>query len=139
MLTNGFSGWTLCLKVWILFMSAVVDKGERFIIRVPPIDGVEKICVWGDKCLCRNDLNNCDIRSGLMLLTIGIMGISGYTSCVLGLVSRVFEYTLLAPSFEDSTSMLNLNKTRKNAIVENLDYQIPVTQLSRDMQVAKRD
>jgi len=30
-------------------------------------------------------------------------------------------------------------KTRKNAIVEYLDYQIPVTQLNRDMQVAKRD
>jgi len=31
------------------------------------------------------------------------------------------------------------SKTRKNAIVEYLDYQIPVTQLNRDMQVAKRD
>jgi len=30
-------------------------------------------------------------------------------------------------------------KTRKNAIVEYLDYQIPVTQLNRDMQVAKGD
>jgi len=36
-------------------------------------------------------------------------------------------------------------KTRKNAIVEFLDYQIPVTQLSQgprgngDMQAAKRD
>jgi len=28
---------------------------------------------------------------------------------------------------------------RKNAIVEYLDYQIPVTQLNRDMQAAKRD
>jgi len=33
----------------------------------------------------------------------------------------------------------NLNKTRKNAIVEYLDYQIPVTQLNGDMQAAKRD
>jgi len=33
----------------------------------------------------------------------------------------------------------NHTKTRKNAIVEYLDYQIPVTQLNRDMQVAKRD
>jgi len=32
-----------------------------------------------------------------------------------------------------------LKKTRKNAIVEYLDYQIPVTQLNRDMQAAKRD
>jgi len=31
------------------------------------------------------------------------------------------------------------NKTRKNAIVEYLDYQIPVTQLYGDMQAAKRD
>jgi len=36
------------------------------------------------------------------------------------------------------------NKTRKNAIVEYLDYQIPVTQLmgpkgNGDMQTAKRD
>jgi len=30
-------------------------------------------------------------------------------------------------------------KTRKNAIVEYLDYQIPVTQLNADMQAAKRD
>jgi len=30
-------------------------------------------------------------------------------------------------------------QTRKNAIVEYLDYQIPVTQLNRGMQVAKRD
>jgi len=30
-------------------------------------------------------------------------------------------------------------KTRKNAIVEYLDYQIPVTQLNRDMQATKRD
>jgi len=30
-------------------------------------------------------------------------------------------------------------KTRKNAIVEYLDYQIPVTQLYGDMQAAKRD
>jgi len=32
-----------------------------------------------------------------------------------------------------------LEKTRKNAIVEYLDYQIPVTQLNGDMQAAKRD
>jgi len=30
-------------------------------------------------------------------------------------------------------------RTRKNAIVEYLDYQIPVTQLYGDMQAAKRD
>jgi len=30
-------------------------------------------------------------------------------------------------------------KTRKNAIVEYLDYQIPVTQLNGDMQASKRD
>jgi len=30
-------------------------------------------------------------------------------------------------------------KTRKNAIVEYLDYQIPVTQLNGGMQAAKRD
>jgi len=30
-------------------------------------------------------------------------------------------------------------KTRKNAIVEYLDYQILVTQLNGDMQAAKRD
>jgi len=30
-------------------------------------------------------------------------------------------------------------KTRENAIVEYLDYQIPVTQLNGDMQAAKRD
>jgi len=30
-------------------------------------------------------------------------------------------------------------KTRKIAIVEYLDYQIPVTQLNGDMQAAKRD
>jgi len=30
-------------------------------------------------------------------------------------------------------------KTRKNAIVEYLDYQIPVTQLYGDMQAARRD
>jgi len=30
-------------------------------------------------------------------------------------------------------------KTRKNAIVEYLDYQIPVTQLNGDMQAARRD
>jgi len=30
-------------------------------------------------------------------------------------------------------------KTRKNAIVESLDYQIPVTQPNGDMQAAKRD
>jgi len=30
-------------------------------------------------------------------------------------------------------------KTRKNAKVEYLDYQIPVTQLNGDMQAAKRD
>jgi len=30
-------------------------------------------------------------------------------------------------------------KTRKNAIVEYLDYQKPVTQLNGDMQAAKRD
>jgi len=35
--------------------------------------------------------------------------------------------------------LIILNKTRKNAIVEYLDYQIPVSQLNRDMQVAKRD
>jgi len=29
-------------------------------------------------------------------------------------------------------------KTRENAIVEHLDYQIPVTQLNGDMQAAKR-
>jgi len=33
----------------------------------------------------------------------------------------------------------NAIKTRKNAIVEYLDYQIPVTQLNGDMQAAKRD
>jgi len=33
---------------------------------------------------------------------------------------------------------VKVNKTKKNAIVEYLDYQIPVTQLNRDMQVAKR-
>jgi len=27
MLTNGFSGWTICLNVRILFMSADVDEG----------------------------------------------------------------------------------------------------------------
>jgi len=31
------------------------------------------------------------------------------------------------------------NLTRKNAVVEYLDYQIPVTQLNGDMQAAKRD
>jgi len=30
-------------------------------------------------------------------------------------------------------------KTRENAIVEYLDYQIPVTQLNGDMHAAKRD
>jgi len=30
-------------------------------------------------------------------------------------------------------------KTKKNAIVEYLDYQIPVTQLMGDMQAAKGD
>jgi len=39
---------------------------------------------------------------------------------------------------------MGIIKTRKNAIVENLDYQIPVTQLmgakrNGDMQAAKRD
>jgi len=34
---------------------------------------------------------------------------------------------------------LESHKTRKNAIVEYLDYQIPVTQLNGDMQAAKRD
>jgi len=34
---------------------------------------------------------------------------------------------------------INHFKTRKNAIVEYLDYQIPVTQLYGDMQAAKRD
>jgi len=33
----------------------------------------------------------------------------------------------------------NAKKTRKKAIVEYLDYQIPVTQLNGDMQAAKRD
>jgi len=33
----------------------------------------------------------------------------------------------------------NRKKTRKNAIVEYLGYQIPVTQLYGDMQAAKRD
>jgi len=32
-----------------------------------------------------------------------------------------------------------VDKTRKNAIVEYLDYQIPVSQLNGDMQAAKRD
>jgi len=34
---------------------------------------------------------------------------------------------------------VSADKTRKNAIVEYLDYQIPVTQLNEDMQAAKRD
>jgi len=34
---------------------------------------------------------------------------------------------------------VSTNKTRKNAIVEYLDYQIPFTQVNRDMQAAKRD
>jgi len=37
------------------------------------------------------------------------------------------------------TLKTKINKTRKNAIVEYLDYQIPVTQLNGDMQAAKRD
>jgi len=37
------------------------------------------------------------------------------------------------------TSEVCLDKTRENAIVEYLDYQIPVTQLNGDMQAAKRD
>jgi len=36
-------------------------------------------------------------------------------------------------------SIFTSELTRKNAIVEYLDYQIPATQLNRDMQVAKRD
>jgi len=45
-------------------------------------------------------------------------------------------------SLEDLEEILN--ETRKNAIVEYLDYQIPVTQLmgpkgNGDMQAAKRD
>jgi len=44
---------------------------------------------------------------------------------------------------EDSPPEYNFHElnvlTRKNAVVEYLDYQIPVTQLNRDMQVAKRD
>jgi len=44
----------------------------------------------------------------------------------------------------DDVKQPNIRKTRKNAIVEYLDYQIPVTQLkgpkeNGDMQVAKRD
>jgi len=55
-------------------------------------------------------------------------------------------------SLSDSKDELNIRKTvalpekktRKNAIVEYLDYQIPVTQLkgpkgNGDMQAAKRD
>jgi len=45
-----------------------------------------------------------------MLLTTGIMVIQGYTGCMLGLASRVFAYTSLAPPLEDLTSLLNLNK-----------------------------
>jgi len=34
---------------------------------------------------------------------------------------------------------INKIKTRKNDIVEYLDYQIPVTQLNGDIRAAKRD
>jgi len=46
--------------------------------------------------------------------------------------------------FNKSKKALTQNRliqkiTRKNAIVEYLDYQIPVTQLNRYMQAAKRE
>jgi len=44
-----------------------------------------------------------------------------------------------AMSREDDPILIFNIKTRKNAIVEYLDYQIPLTQLNRDMQAAKRD
>jgi len=52
----------------------------------------------------------------LMLLTIGIMGVSGYTGCMLGLVSRVFAYTSLIYSWSGSLAVrinAEISKTLK--------------------------
>jgi len=45
----------------------------------------------------------------------------------------------LLGNVSQNRKQLYIKKTRKNAIVEYLDYQIPVTQLYGDMQAAKRD
>jgi len=42
-------------------------------------------------------------------------------------------------AFSFSATNIFNKKTRKNAIVQYLDYQIPVTHLNGDMQAAKRD
>jgi len=49
----------------------------------------------------------------------------------------LFAYSAVRRHFRPYNT--SLQKTRKNAIVEYLDYQIPVTQLNGDMQAAKRD
>jgi len=49
--------------------------------------------------------------------------------------SRLTKILLIKKKIEQRDHL----KTRKNAIVEYLDYQIPVTQLNGDMQAAKRD
>jgi len=53
-----------------------------------------------------------------------------------------FKHVFLINNIEPNNAyktMVYLRKTRENAIVEYLDYQIPVTQLNGDMQAAKRD
>jgi len=58
--------------------------------------------------------------------------------------SLVIQILFCLKEFRRPEVKLLLNKTRKNAIVEYPDYQIPVTQLkgpkgNGDMQAAKRD
>jgi len=71
-------------------------------------------------------------------------------STVTNYICTVAELTMLGLSFDtkykwqphinnQAKSLTNSIKTRKNAIVEYLDYQIPVTQLYGDVQAAKRD
>jgi len=52
--------------------------------------------------------------------------------------SRFFKDRRVA-TLPGNFMLTSLYLTGKNAIVEYLDYHIPVTQLNRDMQAAKRD
>jgi len=54
-------------------------------------------------------------------------------------ITSAFEKILKTNSSKPLTSQAGTNKTRKKAIIEYHDYQIPVTQLNGDMQEAKRD
>jgi len=77
-------------------------------------------------------------EAGLSLLPHLSILLESYTSAKVNF-ELCAEYTLFKDESEKITMNSFQSKTRKSAIVEYLDYQIPVTQQNGDMQAAKRD